>query len=370
MEKDNSWEFYVNNADKYQKILEKQFELLCEKADFSKCFDAPERIEVEHMNEAEYLITMKLGYSPAGEELSDEEFYITFNPDSLQMLNEFRHNLYTVYDDFDPEEHARSWDGGRGAPSLPELVEDAEAQEKNFQELEKAFNKALILEAVNLKLIEETYLNENLKELSNKKLDEVISLKEEKYEIVDLNSSALESEHKCNLSQQVNTALSCSIVWSKEKDIRDALLESIDSTSELALVDPLGTLSLIKAAEDYYNDENPSELEELSSQGFDHEEILKRGYKELCWKNFDANFEKIKFNAVVNRIDLMDVKEKIELINSLPEDVKLKDYIKDFVKDYSTFSTNDLVSDFKKSIQVQCSKNIEQELEQSNSKSL
>lgn len=66
-------------------------------------------------------------YSPAG-----EDFSFTAESDSPEGIVE---EIETCYADFDAEEHVEMWIGGRGAPSIKILVDDADAIQDMLQEL-------------------------------------------------------------------------------------------------------------------------------------------------------------------------------------------------------------------------------------------
>lgn len=70
-------------------------------------------------------------YSPAGEDFS---FCIE--------TENFAEEIRSYYEDFDPEEHAAMWYGGRGAPDLHILIEDADAIDSMLEDLAIAVTQA------------------------------------------------------------------------------------------------------------------------------------------------------------------------------------------------------------------------------------
>lgn len=76
-------------------------------------------------------------YSPCG-----EDFVMAINFDSENQDGSFMKNLKEYMEDYDPDEHAELWIGGRGKNGVPssirELIEDAEAIGEMIKELYSA----------------------------------------------------------------------------------------------------------------------------------------------------------------------------------------------------------------------------------------
>lgn len=73
-------------------------------------------------------------YSPAGEDFS----FVAFYTDMDNLVEE----VARIAADFDIEEHVKLWLGGRGAPGVIELVQDAKDIDKMLQDLVIALRNA------------------------------------------------------------------------------------------------------------------------------------------------------------------------------------------------------------------------------------
>ena len=88
--------------------------------------------------EVQFLAYFDLGYTPAGEDYSEN---IVFFDGTLQGLSA---GLEDLYESFDIDDHVSMWIEGRnagvaGVPSAVDLVHDAEYIDKFLQALDKSF---------------------------------------------------------------------------------------------------------------------------------------------------------------------------------------------------------------------------------------
>jgi hypothetical protein len=96
--------------------------------------------------------------SPAGEDFG---FSFYFNGLPEDFVDQF--TSYAA--DFDPEEHAVQWYGGRGAPGLRELLDDADAIDKHLQKV------AAQLANLSISDIDEQYVREHWEDVLKSNVD-------------------------------------------------------------------------------------------------------------------------------------------------------------------------------------------------------